>query len=76
MVDRMLTSGCLRCGIELIVDFMGNYNKYHCCSACSEWIEKSRYEASKPVKKNKKKKTFHPTQGQVIFINDIYKEAE
>ena len=80
MGDRMLEEVCLRCGTKLIADYMGNFNKWHCCSSCSEWLEKSRYEASKGIKKGKRKKVFQPViakkEGAVIYIKDIYREPD
>jgi len=49
--NRLFTDECLRCGTKLILDHMGNFNKYHCCSACTEWIHKSVYEVMKKKRK-------------------------
>ena len=73
--NRLLRGECLRCGEVLIVDYMGKFNKYHCCSSCTEFINKSVYEAMKK-KKQRNPKFFSPLKKNTAYITNISLEPE
>jgi len=72
--NRLLRGECLRCGTPLIADFMGSFNEYNCCTACTDFVEKSLYELSKK-KKPGSIKVGIPMKDRV-FVKNSYREAE
>ena len=72
--NRLLRGECLRCGTPLIADFMGNFNKYNCCTDCTEFVLKSLYELSK--KKKPGLKTVVIPMKDRVFIKNSYREEE
>ena len=48
-LGRLATDLCLLCGEKLIVDQFSEFNKYHCCSSCTDFIERERHKVLKAV---------------------------
>ncbi len=53
-MDPILTDKCLRCEEILILDQHGEYNEYHCCSSCTDFIERERYKVLHAVEMGEK----------------------
>ena len=82
MVNRLFTDKCLRCGDTLIADAGGNFNKYHCCTACTKFIEKQVYEMHMKRKvrhdlppKHKELRTARHLH-KFVEVTAMYKEPE
>jgi len=76
MGNRLLEQKCLRCGADLICDYMGNFNEFNCCSQCSEYINKCIYEAKKPNKKGKRYKSINLRETPLVYVTNITQEPE
>ena len=73
--NRLLRGECLRCGDTLILDHKGGFNEYHCCSSCTDYINRSVYEAMKK-KKQRNPKFFSPLKKNTVCVTDISQEPE
>lgn len=52
-LGRLATDKCLRCGDKLVLDQFGEFNKYHCCSSCTDFIERERHKVLKAAEQGK-----------------------
>ena len=82
MPNRLLTDKCLRCGSPLITDAEGNFNKFHCCTKCTDFIHRQMYEMhmkrkhrKDPPPKHKELKSAKPYH-KWVYVKNMYKEAE
>jgi len=53
MGNRLLEGKCLRCGNDLLADFMGRLPELHLCSSCDDFVRRARYEILQKRKKYK-----------------------
>jgi len=53
-MGRLVTDQCLRCGDKLLLNQFGEYNEYHCCGSCTDFIERERYKVLHAVEMGRK----------------------
>ena len=61
-----MTDKCLRCGRTLICDQFGEYNEFHCCVSCTNFIKKEQYKVLHAVEMGKKA---HKEPGMKRFVH-------
>lgn len=82
MVNRLYTDKCLRCGDPLITDSEGNFNRFHCCTSCTDFINRQLYEMHMNRKQRKKVPSKHKEiktakhLHKFVEVTAMYKEPE